>query len=137
MPNRLSVSIFLSFVAMLIAFYSGFVFSQAMPNNGGRPLRTAQASLSVSVNVVSTCNFQVNPQTPALADRPAAPSGGFGARCSLTQPLVVSGSSSGGVTSASPSQANLQVSPGATRLSTQSGTPYWAETTDAGLFVTF
>ncbi len=137
MTNRLSVSIFLGFVAMLIAFYSGFVFSETMPNSGARLIRTAQASLSVSVNMVSTCNFQINPQAPVLLDRPAAQSGGFGARCSLTQPLVVSGTSSGGVTSASPSQVNLQVSPGSTRLSTQSGTPYWAETTEAGLFVTF
>ncbi len=137
MLNRLSVSIFLSFVAILIAFYSGFVFSQAIPNGSARPLRTAQASLTVSVNVLSTCNFQVNPQTPMALDRPVGQSTGFGARCSLTQPLVVSGTSSGGVLAASTSQANLQVSPSSTRLSTQGGTPYWAETTDLGLFVTF
>jgi hypothetical protein len=138
MPNRLSVSIFLSFVAILIAFYSGFVFSQALPSGGARPLRAAQATLAVSVNVLSTCNFQIYPQAQGVPERPATQNSGFGARCSLTQPLVVSGSTtSGGVTTASTSQAHLQVSPGSTRLSTQTGTPYWAETTDAGLLVTF
>jgi hypothetical protein len=137
MPNRLSVSIFLSFVAILIAFYSGFVFSQALPSGGARPLRTAQASLTVSVNVLSTCNFQINPQAQALPDRSTAQNSGFGARCSLTQPLVVSGSASSGLSPAPTSQANLQVSPGSTRLSAPSGTPYWAETSDSGLFVTF
>jgi hypothetical protein len=136
MPNRLSVSIFLSFVAILIAFYSGFVFSQALPG-GGRPLRTAQASLTVSVNVLSSCNFQINPQAQALPERPTTPNNGFGARCSLTQPLVLSGTSSSGVNTSSASQANLQFSPGSTRLSAPSGTPYWAETSDTGLFVTF
>ncbi len=137
MPNRLSVSIFLSFVAILIAFYSGFVFSESIPSSAARPLRTAQASLSVSVTVLSTCNFQVYSHAPTVLDRTAGQSSGFAARCSLNQPIVVSGTSSGGVTTVLSSQAHLQVSQGSARLSSQSGTPYWAETTDSGLFVTF
>jgi hypothetical protein len=137
MPNRLSISIFLSFIAVLIAFYSGFVFSQTAPGASGRPLRTGHAALFVSVNVVSTCNFQVSPTAVPLLEKAATQNFGFGARCSLSQPLIVSGSPAGGVATGSTSQANLQVSPGSNHLNAQTGTPFWAETTDRGLEVTF
>jgi hypothetical protein len=144
MLNRLSVSIFLSFVAILIAFYSGFVFSQGLPTASPKPVRTGHASLSVSVNVVSTCHFQISSQTAVTnervvdraGDRVVGPASGFGARCSMNQPLVFT--SNGVLVSATPtSQATVNSTPGATHLNSQSGTPYWAETSDIGLFVTF
>jgi hypothetical protein len=144
MLNRLSVSVFLSFVAIIIAFYSGFVFSQGVGLPSPKPVRSGHASLSVSVNVVSTCHFQINSQTTVqserVVDRPGdrvvGLTSGFGARCSMNQPLVIT--SNGVLGSTAPtSQATVNATPGSTHLSSQSGTPYWAETSDIGLFVTF
>lgn len=137
MPSRLSLSIFLSFVAVLIAFYSGFVFSQVVPGSGAKPPRNSQASLSVSVNVVSVCSFQIGQPTLSIPERSNGQNAGFSARCSLSQPLVVSPNLSAGGPSVAVSQAQLQVVAGSNQLNAQTGTPYWAEAFDKGLLVTF
>ena len=135
MPNRLSISIFLSFVAIMMAFYSGFVFSQTAPNGGAKSARSSQVSLVVTVNVLSSCNFQVGQLPLSAADRTPMVGSGFGARCSNSQPLIVSASAN--QAGASGSQANLQVAPGTSQLNAQTGTPFWAEATDRGLLVIF
>jgi hypothetical protein len=140
MSNRISLSILFSLIAVLMAFYSGLVYSQSTVATPLAPLATAKTthrsttSMLVSANVQASCRFQIasGAQGASLATSIAAALAGVGSRCSFSQPIVLS------FNQALTSLAQIVVSPSSGLHTTQAhGTPFWAEATDQGLLVSF
>jgi hypothetical protein len=135
--RRHSILILLGFCAMLLAFYSGFVYSDTSTSlrAAGGSGKALQSRMTVSATVASICSFQSASLMPQSGTQALRIGQGYSANCSVSQPVVLSSlSGSAHVSHAS----NAVISSGASQATTVvGGTPYVAEALHDRFLISF
>ena len=135
--NRVTLSIVLGFFAALLAFHCDLAFSQTTERNGsGVALRGAgmkNASMNVSVRVMSSCRFVTGPLDSAEALRrwvQANADGQTAARCGASQPLMIA--------AGKPTGASVtRLSGTADRMVYGGGSPFEAQAFESHVLISF